>query len=210
LEAQALVQGDPFAVLQGIDVAAGLATTLSNATLYTRLLHKFLAAQSDFGATFARARTDADPTAAARAAHNLKGTAGNIGAKGVHRAAAALELACEEPQPDARKIDAELQNALVALAPVVQSLRLFEQASLGTPAPTVAPAPTASPTDAALDQLESLLRDSNVEATDALQALQAQARGSALETGLQRVATALEAFDFDAALLALRELRYPA
>jgi hypothetical protein len=60
------------------------------------------------------------------------------------------------------------------------------------------------------DQLESLLRDSNVEATDALDALLEQARGTPLEPGLRRVAVALEAFDFDAALLALRELRYPA
>jgi CheY-like chemotaxis protein len=200
----------PFAALQGIDVTAGLATTLSNAALYTRLLHKFLASQGDFGTIFAQARTDADPTAAARAAHNLKGTAGNIGAKAVQHAAAALELACEEPTPDAQKIDALLQHTLLALAPVLQGLRQFALPPSDAPEAPATPAPAAFDDAPQLDRLEGLLRDSNVEATDALDALLERARGTPLEPGLRRVAAALEVFDFDDALLALRELRYPA
>jgi len=203
-------QDGAFSVLQGIDVAAGLTTTLSNSALYTRLLHKFLASQGDFGVAFARARADVDPTAAARAAHNLKSTAGNIGAKAVQHAAAALERACEEPDPQAQKIDTLLQHTLLALAPVLQGLRQFTQAPVDAPETPATAAPAALDCAPQLDQLESLLRDSNVEATDTLDALLGQARGTPLEPGLRRIAVALEAFDFDAALLALRELRHPA
>jgi CheY-like chemotaxis protein len=199
----ALAQTAPFAALQGIDVAAGLATTLSNTALYTRLLHKFLSSQGDFGAIFARARADTDPTAAARAAHNLKATAGNIGAKGLQQAAAALELACEQTVPDARVIDDLLQRTLTALAPVVQGLRAFATGGRSPEAPSRGTAPNG----ASLDRLERQLLDSNVEAADTLEALRAQAEGTPLEAGLRAVADAVEAFDFDAAILALRACR---
>jgi len=200
------VAGAPFAVLQGIDVHAGLATSMGNEKLYTRLLRKFLQSQADFAALFAAARTDADPTAAARAAHNLKGTAGNIGARGVQAAAAELEHACEASVPDAQRISDLLQMALRALAPVVQGLRAFASQS-GEPDAAAPPALPTGDTAPALDQLESLLRDSNVDAADALTELLQQVKGTPLEKSLGGVVTAVEAFDFDAAVAALQAAR---
>jgi CheY-like chemotaxis protein len=200
------VTDSPFSVLQGVDVRAGLATSMGNEKLYTRLLHKFLQSQADFAALFAAARADADASAAARAAHNLKGTAGNIGARGVQAAAAELEHACEELAPDEHRIADLLQLALQALAPVVQGLRAFASQS-GEP---VAAAPTASPagdTAPALDRLERLLRDSNVDAAEALTQLMQQVKGTPLEQNLGRVVAAVEAFDFDAAVTALQAAR---
>lgn len=80
--------------LEGIDLAAGLATCMGKRELYLRLLRKFHATQSSFGEQFESALVGDDPTAATRLAHSLRGTAGNIGAGKVAQVAAALEQAC--------------------------------------------------------------------------------------------------------------------
>jgi len=199
--------GVPFAALQGIDVRAGLAISMGNEKLYTRLLHKFLQTQADFATLFAAARAQADPTAAARAAHNLKGTAGNIGAKGVQAAATELELACEASAADPQRIADALQQALQALVPVVQGLRRFASQGGGADAvPAVSDAPCGDSTEA-LDRLERLLRDSNVDAAEALSDLLQQVQGTPLEHNLARVVAAVESFDFDAAVTALQAAR---
>jgi hypothetical protein len=58
-----------------------------------------------------------------------------------------------------------------------------------------------------LDRLEALLRDSDAEASDVLDAVMAQATGTALGFALRRVAKAVEDFDFEAALAALQQAR---
>jgi CheY-like chemotaxis protein len=207
------IPADPFALLVGIDVKAGLATTMDNHKLYTRLLNKFKDSQCDFAALFAAALADADTSAPARAAHTLKGTAGNIGAKGVQAAAADLEHACQEGA-DATRLEPLLQATLVALEPVIQGLRAFAGEVPAGNAAAAAPASSAPPTAeqgklaaAALDRLEALLRESDVEASDLLDEVMEQAQGTALGFALKRVAKAVEEFDFDAALAALQQAR---
>ena len=58
-----------------------------------------------------------------------------------------------------------------------------------------------------LDRLEALLRDSDVEAADLLDAVIEQAKGTTLGFALKRVAKAMEDFDFEAALAALQQAR---
>jgi hypothetical protein len=58
-----------------------------------------------------------------------------------------------------------------------------------------------------LDRLEALLRDSDAEASDLLDAVIEQAKGTALGFALKRVAKAMEDFDFEAALAALQQAR---
>jgi len=120
--------------LQGIDRRAGLAATMNNARLYTKLLIKFRDSQADFGAQFAQARQDADPDAAMRCAHTLKGTAGSMGARAVQAAAKELEAACRHQQP-AQLIDDLLARTLAELDPVIEDLH-----KLGTKAPAASPA----------------------------------------------------------------------
>ena len=195
--------------LPGIDTRAGLATTMDNMKLYTRLLVKFRDSQGDFAQQFAAARQDADPTAAARAAHTLKGTAGNIGAKEVQAAAGALEHACNAGV-DGASIEAALARTLALLAPVIEGLQavgsapaVAEPVSGDGAAAAQGAQPDAARTEAALARLIRLLRDSDSEASDALEELQALARGTPLASTLKRVAKAVADFDFDAALAAL-------
>uniref|UniRef100_UPI00117F9B41 response regulator n=1 Tax=Pelomonas sp. KK5 TaxID=1855730 RepID=UPI00117F9B41 len=113
--------GTPTAVippLPGIDTARGLARTLGKVELYRRLLGKFHAGQQGFAERFAEARRDADPQAAQRLAHTLKGTAGNIGALEVEAAAGRLEAACLGGA-SAAALEEPLEALLLVLAPVM-------------------------------------------------------------------------------------------
>jgi two-component system, sensor histidine kinase and response regulator len=194
------------ASLPGMDVQAGLATTMGNQVLYLRLLGKFRDSQGDFVAQFARAQQAPDPEAATRAAHTLKGAAGNIGAKGVQMAAAALEQACRDAAPSAQ-LETLLAQVQQQLAPVLAGLQ-----ALATPITTVATAlsaPECLHLAADIAQLAQLLQANDVDADRALETLQQQAAGTALAPVLEQVATALAVFDFDTALRILQTATAP-
>jgi PAS domain S-box-containing protein len=184
--------------LPGIDVKAGMATTMNNEKLYTRMLIKFRDSQGKFAELFAAAKDDADPTAAARAAHTLKGTAGNVGAKGVQAAAGELEQACNTNAP-AEQMDALLKKALAELAPVIDGLRQIAAAESITPA-SKAPAIPQAELIAALDKLQHLLEESDSEAGDLLGELMDKLQGTSMARALKPVAAAIDGFDFDDAL----------
>ncbi|MBC7917216.1 MAG: PAS domain S-box protein [Rhodoferax sp.] len=190
--------------LPGINISAGLATTMQNTKLYTRLLVKFRDSQGAFAELFDAACKDADPSAAARAAHTLVGTAGNIGASGVQVAAGALEKACHAGA-DAATLQTLLDAVLQALEPVIAGLRSLEAPAPGADAAGAASSMAALEPD--LQRLEKLLADSDADAADILESLQERARGSALAQGLVRVERALEDFAFDDALKHLRTAR---
>jgi PAS domain S-box-containing protein len=186
--------------LPGIDVEAGLATTMQNHKLYQRLLTKFRDSQGGFAEIFALARIDADASAAARAAHTLTGTAGNIGARGVQAAAGALERACFDGA-DAPTIDGLLAALLKVLDPVIAALRLLD-------APAQSAATGAPPLDLTeeLDALERLLIQSDADASDLLSSLMDKAAGTPSAQILKQMERALEGFDFDAALAHLKQM----
>jgi two-component system sensor histidine kinase/response regulator len=197
------LEGGGVPALPGIDVKAGMATCTNKESLYLRMLVKFRDSQGQFADLFAAARNDPDPEATTRAAHTLKGTAGNIGAKDVQAAAAELEHACKE-KAAAEQIESLLQNALAALAIIMPGL---EKVGAGSTAPARQPAALAIPEaelKAMLDKLQGLLEDSDSEAADILEALLEKLAGSPLAKQLKPVAAAIEGFDFDAALEKLK------
>jgi PAS domain S-box-containing protein len=189
--------------LPGIDVAAGLAVTQGDRRLYRRILRRFHDGQKDFRATFLSARTGADPVGARRAAHTLKGSAGNIGARALQAAAAALEAICEKGT--ATEVELALRRTLGELAPVIAGLAPLAAA----PAPATAAAPTAAPPGLSdqLGRLESLLARNDSRATEEVDILAALVAGSAAEEGLRRVAAAVSDYDFELALEEIRTLR---
>ena len=77
-----------------IDSQAGLMVANGNVTLYIKLLGKFIKGQEDFNALFEQALLDQESETATRIAHTLKGSAGNIGAKGLQQQSDKLEHAC--------------------------------------------------------------------------------------------------------------------
>jgi signal transduction histidine kinase/DNA-binding response OmpR family regulator/HPt (histidine-containing phosphotransfer) domain-containing protein/HAMP domain-containing protein len=190
--------------LPGIDVAAGLATTMRNEALYTRLLRKFHDGQRSFAEQFRAASTGTDPSAPARVAHTLKGTAGNLGARGVQAAAAALEQACLEGAA-AERLEPLLEKVMSELGPVLAGLENLRPAAEPAPAPATAVDPARVKQLTA--RLEALLAASDTEAADAVEELARLVAGSPdsqLTAAVRRVADAIAEYDFDAALDALR------
>jgi len=192
----------PLPLLPGVDVKAGMATTMDNVKLYTRQLVKFRESQGDFADIFRQASVDSDTSAPARAAHTLKGTAGNIGAHGVQQAAAELEQACKEGAAADRIADA-LRKTLAALAPVLDGLKQIGLAETSEkPAPSIAPAQLHE----RLLQLRSKLEDNDSEATELIDEIMPLASGMPITSQLKQMATEIAAYDFDAALVTLGEI----
>jgi len=190
--------------LPGIDVTAGLATTMNNQKLYIRLLINFRDHQGKFSDLFAAARQDSDPRAAERAAHTLKGTAGNIGASGVQAAAGALEHAFRAGK-DAAEIDGLLATVLAELEPVVAGL---QQIGVGKSAAAKAvPAIPKEELQAVLDRLAALLEDNDAASVDLLGELLDKIEGTPQARALKPVADAINNFDFDEALEMLKKVK---
>ncbi|HSD39137.1 MAG TPA: GAF domain-containing protein [Rhodocyclaceae bacterium] len=191
--------------LPGVDIKAGMAISMNRQSLYTRLLCTFRDSQGKFAELFVASQTGPDPLAATRAAHTLRGAAGNIGARRVQAAAGELEDACNAQAPSDR-IAELLEKTLAELAPVIDGLQ-----GIGAVAkrPEVAEAPAApaivlAEHIAALKNLQGLLENSDAEAGDRLDALLASLGTSPLGRALRPVSAAIAAFDFDAALEKLK------
>ena len=188
--------------LPGIDAGRGLATCNGDAGLYRRLLHRFAAGQADFSARFRAAAQRGDADSATRETHTLKGTAGNIGARAVQDAAAALEQACIDQQP-AEAVAALLVPVEQALATVLGGLAVLADAAAVAPA-TSRPEP---PPDflPQLQRLRALLQADDGEAAELAARVAEHARGTPWEPALRRAVQAVASYDFDTALAALGE-----
>ena len=195
-------EGGGLPELAGIDKAAGLATTMGNAKLYARLLVKFRDTQSGFAELFAAALEDADRSAATRCAHTLKGTAGNIGAKGVQAIAAKLEAACKDgASPEI--VQSLLDRTLAELSPVIAGL---EAVKVGEAAP--AAILDMAKVKPLLDRLAAQLDDADADASDTAERLQALTTGTRLDGALKKVVGAIVEYDFDAALAHLKAIEH--
>jgi HPt (histidine-containing phosphotransfer) domain-containing protein len=192
--------------LPGIDVKAGMATCTNKESLYTRMLIKFRDSQGQFAELFAAAKTDPDPVAPTRCAHTLKGTAGNIGARDLQAAAAELEHACLEGKT-AEEIEVLFQKALAELAAIMPGLEKVGAGGTAVAATPVAPEIPEAELKAKLDKLKHLLEESDSEAGDLLSDLLDKLGNTPLAKQLKPVATAIEGFDFDAALEKLAEVK---
>ena len=196
--------------LPGIDFKAGMATTMNNANLYRRMLIRFSEGQGAFAEQFAAAQADADVQAPERAAHTLKGNAGNIGATDVQIAAGELEQACHDGVSPER-IQTLLLNTLAALEPVIAALK-----TLGGEVPPAAAmaGPEAGRTTALSPQeatalqegvarLKVLLDDCDSESVELVAELAQLAHGTPLASALAKAAKAIANSDFDLALEAV-------
>jgi PAS domain S-box-containing protein len=197
--------------LPGIHVSSGLTTSANDTDLYRRLLLKFHAGHRGFAQVFETARTDIDPTAARRVAHSLKGSAGNIGAISLARAAAELESACQiQSKPFA--LDAALSRVLTELQPVIVGLSRFAKWNAPAIFHTAQKPPgnhSALELRLLLDRLAPMLEQGDADAEDVVDDLLRLAEGANQATSLRRLAAAVSAYDFDAAQEILRQLAHP-
>jgi PAS domain S-box-containing protein len=186
----------------GIDTRAGLAIAMDDEKLYRKLLVKFRDSQRNFAAAFADAGNDADPTAATRLAHTLKGTAGNIGAKGVQATAAQLEEACKNGE-SASVIADRLASVLKELQPVIVGLEGLSDVRIAS-----SPEHQFDPRRVTelLESLKVLLEASDSRAVHLVKELADVAMGSQFESEAGKLVSAVANFDYDSALEIIAEL----
>ena len=188
--------------MAGIDTSAGLATSMGKTDLYMKMLRKFCSSQAQFEQQFQAALLDVDPKAAMRCAHTLKGTAGNIGARGVQEAAGALEQACLE-SADTSTIEMLLARTLVELNPVIEALQKL--ALPGATAGKAADTGSLEKFHSLLSQLHEKLELSDPTAADLVSELQSMESDAKRFEALSLVADAIDEFDFDVAAQLLSE-----
>jgi PAS domain S-box-containing protein len=185
--------------LPGIDRTAGLRTCLGRVGLYRRMLLKFRDSQASFEAAFAKALESADETSPTRVAHTLSGTAGNIGATALARAAAALERACRRG-PRGVGLSERLASVCSELQVVMGGLHGLK--------PEEAPAPAPPPVDLSPEQLQPSierlrrrLAASDPEALDLTTELAALLADHPVQKeAFHRISSKVNDFEFDEAL----------
>ena len=187
--------------LPGINMKVGLATTMNNNKLYQRQLMMFFKGQANFAEQFSLAAINADPSAQARTAHTLKGTAGNIGAHAVYVAAGKLEVACHKGSQEL--ISQYLILTLIELDIVISGL-----AVLATTKPLVK---TIEPLSAEVfkiltQRLKNFLEDDDTSATDVVEELLHASQGPAIDALLNNIQLAVGSYDFESALALMKKL----
>ena len=183
----------------GLDVADGVRRVLGNGSLYLRLLRKFVSGQDTFGSSLRAALDGGDMTTAERLAHTLKGVAGNVGAKPLQEAAAALEGAIAGARPASVVQDA-LGAVEALLGPLLEALRAHL-----SDAPTAVEPLTVDHAEvrAVCERLDGLLAEHDAEVGEELRAHAAVLR-SAFPDAFQSLSDAVNAFDFKRARVALK------
>jgi len=194
---------DSLPKLSGIDTDAGLATCMHNHKLYKRLLRKFSDVNADFGKQFEAARQDADPSAPMRLAHTIKGTAGNIGARGVMKAAGELEMACNNNE-SGMVIDSLLISMLDQLNPVIETLQQVQADEVpGNTSQT-----TTDPTQVRqlIDAIKIQLDNFDSAAVDLVGELATMIKDTSMLPIMDKITAAIADYDFDVAMEELKKL----
>ena len=184
--------------IDGLDMANGLRRVLGKKPLYLSMLRKFVAGQKTATAKILEALDGNDWSSAERFAHTLKGVSGNIGATELQQLAEKLESSIKE-NSSREKLDALLEQVKKPLDELIRQLEqtLPEERS-NTPV-SIDP----EQLKAVCDKLETLLADDDAEAADVL-AANADLLNSAFPKHFRQIDEGIRAFDFEAALVALR------
>ena len=195
-----LAADDPLATVPGLDAADGLRRVLGRREAYVGLLRTFAAGQAAVPDAIRSALADGRKADAERAAHTLKGVAGSIGARQLQAEAAAVEAALRRDAPPA--------EVVALLAPAATTLQAL-LAALAAVVPPEVEARVTGPVDpealrAAVERIERLLEQDDVEAVGALDAA-APLLAAAFGERAAALRKLVKGYRFEEALAALRE-----
>jgi HPt (histidine-containing phosphotransfer) domain-containing protein len=194
-----------FPVLVGIDTAFGQAVTQGNLKLYHKLLAKFQSSQSDFVSQFKLSQQEKDKQSAERCAHSLRGSAGNIGATKVSKAAEKLELACSENATDVEELLTDLEKELSV---VLDSLSKLNSENTAKEIKGLLLDQTQF--QELLTKLQILLEDDDTDAIGVIDELKALSGVSKYSSTLNKLTKAVEVYNFDQGLEVLAKLKIQA
>jgi PAS domain S-box-containing protein len=188
--------GPALPPVDGLDQGTGLRRALGRPTLYRQLLARFVEGQRDTPNAIDQALRAGDADTAERLAHTLKGVAGNIGAMPLQDAAGELETALRGQAPREQiaaclaVVRAHLRTLVAGLAPQLEKFVLPGEAAVPQG-------------DAVLQRLADLLAQDDPQAVDLLATHEPLVREQ-LGPQYAAVADVIGAYDFEAAVVALR------
>jgi two-component system sensor histidine kinase/response regulator len=197
----------PLPTIAGLDTAGGLRRAGNKQKLYSQMLSRFASDFADCSQTFAHYLANAQWNEAERLAHTLKGLAGTLGANDVPIPAGNLEAASKGRQAEAA--EAALSVLIPLLTPLLAALQQHFAKEQAAPEQTCmettgAAQPGALPD--CLPQLRQLLSEGDSDAIDLWEKHHKEFVGTLPPQIVQRIGTALQNFEFDAAQALLAEL----
>ena len=201
-------QGDEVALpeeLPGIDLRWGLERIGGNKRLFRKVLADFAANHFDAVQIIERQLADGDHEDAKRELHTLKGVAGNIGARILQQEAGNLEWALEANELSEARLPQSFRDAFATLFDGLSALQELEQPTAREADAEEMEAPDIN-LDERLRRLEQMLIEGNPEAMDLLVPVESLLPEPAQREQLKQITELLDGYDFDNALLELREL----
>ncbi|MEO5327084.1 MAG: response regulator [Magnetococcus sp. THC-1_WYH] len=197
-------------VIEGIDVALGLHRIGGNRRFFRRLLEKFAANQAGAAHEIDQSLADGDRIRAIRAAHTLKGIAGNIGAATLQNLAGRCEMLLNNPatSPDESEFAALRHNLSCVIEAIHKGLAQAANPVELTPiaegtTPACPPATESSPQmTAAMENLlrvRSMIDEYDTESIEVIEKIVCPLPDRALKKELEEVRKILERYDFDGA-----------
>ena len=201
VQSSSLAHEDEAPGVRTLDSAAAIARLGGNTVLYRRLLRRFLESQQDAGGSCHAALGRGDVGPAVIRVHSLCGTAGNIGANEVHRAAQALEMALRSGNPPSPSLAAETRGC--PCSSVACHCRdcasLLRSATLGL-------ARCRGGAPAMPERLARLLAEFDTAAVDCVDSLRPLLESGELHQEWERLARSVRAYDFERAAAEVESL----
>jgi len=192
-----------------IDVEKGLYNTMNNPELYQSILEKFAETYQDFEQQVHDAEQLDDPDTLKRFYHTLKSGAGSIGATNLETASAAYEKVLadlinkkrtevnfqEFREPIASQLNQVLDALGILLANKAKIETIEEEQIEGSDTPIV----DIDKTRQQLEQAQSLVANADFSATEILDDLNLQLKGTQHSKTLKRVLYLVNEYEFDEA-----------
>ncbi|HEY8097971.1 MAG TPA: response regulator [Methylobacter sp.] len=193
--------------IAGLDALSGLRYAGNMEKLYRQMLEVFAGDFADSSDTLAGYLANAQWEEAERLAHTLKGLAGTIGANDVQLSAAKLETASKGRQTEVAFAALDtLTSLLTPLLAALQQYLIEGQPSVESAGVAIAEATQPGKLPDCLPQLLQLLVEGDSDAIDLWENHHKEFAGALSSIVVQRIGTALQNFDFDAAQALLAEL----
>ncbi|MCP5406373.1 MAG: response regulator [Chromatiaceae bacterium] len=188
--------------IDGLDVSEGLARFQNDRSRYFRALVKFRDSTAKFVERFSAAWKLKDRQEALHLVHDMKGVAGNIGAKDLRFAALSLERICRE-HGDEAAVCVSLDKVGRLLSRLIESLNRCDWTE------TAAPGPRRTDPQllvALFEDLHRLLLDDDTSATDLLVPLRANLSDDLSLARFEQLSKLVREYDYGSAVDVLKGL----
>ena len=196
----------PLAGLPGLSVKSGLAKVGGNRKLYRKLLGKFSRNYTSVTDDIRKALGENDPETAIRLTHTIKGLAGNLGARDLHRAAVDLEEVLRQDRNE--DVAGQLEAFSETLELVMSSIAALEiqKPDPAENRPSAQQTPEATDSERVfifLNELRRLLEEDDFRAVRSLEKLTAALPARMDGDELGDLEKHIDGYDFEKALKTL-------